>query len=135
MQVLGDPPALALLGLDDRAPGVPAFGLQALDHAHKGRPEPSHLGAVDPQRGGVIPSRLQEVQALHGRDQVIQGSEATVQEQPVAEQRGHQGEPQQDHFAPPSQAAQPPLRGHHANEHGGCDQQQVDEQNLDEERT
>ena len=88
VEVLGDPPPLALLGLDRGPPGLPALGLEPRDHPPERAVEALDLGAV--ARGAPTSPLLGigEVDLLHRRDQLVERLEAAAEQQPVTEQRG-----------------------------------------------
>ena len=100
VEVLRDPPPLPLLGLDRGAAGLAALALEPRDHPVERALEPPHLGAVGcagaaAARSVGRPGRSCSI----ARDQLLERLEPPAQQQPVAEQRRDQREPQHQAFA------------------------------------
>src|SRR5947209_16434583 len=78
VEILSDPPALALLGPDGLTAGASAFALQAPDHALEGGLEPANLSAAPGWSQRPRPLWRGQVSSLHGRNELVEGSEAAV---------------------------------------------------------
>jgi hypothetical protein len=134
VQILGDAPALALLGLDRGAARLAPGGLKAREHPVDRGLEAVGLAGVDPVAGDQLVVGVGVVNRLHGGDQPVERDEAPAQEQPVAEQGGHQGEAEHEHLAPAERVADPRVEGERGHDRGPRDEEQVHGQYLKEQR-
>ena len=133
VEVLREALSLLFLRSQHAARGVPALGLEAVEHAVEGALEADDLLGVGP-RGLGAPGPRREISLLGGADQAGERPEPAAQEQGVGQQRHQQRQDEHEELAALAGIRHGQVDGHGGEEDRGRHQQRVDRQDLAEQR-